>query len=389
MSFNEILRIPGPTPIPPSVQKAMNEPIIGHRTDDCNQLITMLQSRLRTLFGTCEDVYVMTNSGTGSMEATVANLTNPGDKVIVGVTGGFGERFLQICNTYQLKTIPIHTNWKDALTPEELKYSLRNNKNIRAVFLTYSETSTGVLNPIAELAKVIKEESDALIIVDGVSAIGGAPISMDDWQIDACVTSSQKALMLPPGLSLIALSQRAKKELQKGKQTKFYFDLNKYEEKIATGSTPFTPAVSLLFGLDEVLNLIFQESLEHVYKRHELMRDMTRDAIKALGLELLSSDSFASPTVTAIQTHGDIELIRNTLKTDFGLIIAGAPKHLKSSVFRIGHMGYCYPQDVLQYISLLEVTLSKLGIIKKNRLGEGIRKAQQKLLSSNYKENAF
>lgn len=387
MSFDEILRIPGPTPIPPAIHNAMNRPIIGHRTNECEQLISTMQPMLKSLFGTSEDVFILTNSGTGSMEATVASLTNPGDEVVVGVTGGFGERFLNICKAYQLKTHAIHTEWKDPLTPGILKKHLKGKENIRAVFLTYSETSTGILNPIPKLAKVIKEETDALIIVDGVSAIGGAPMKMDDWGIDACVTSSQKALMLPPGLSLIALNAKAKKKMNSAKHTRFYLDLNRYEEKMLTSSTPFTPAVSLLFGLYESLQILHEETLSEVYRRHNLMRDMTRNAFKTLDFHLLTDDEFASPTVTAVQTNEDVAFIRKTVHEDFGLVVAGAPKHLKSSVFRVGHMGYCYPQDVLQYISIFETTFRKLGIITDDQLGKATRAAQQTLLQSDFKEN--
>ncbi|GGA85324.1 pyridoxal-phosphate-dependent aminotransferase family protein [Ornithinibacillus halotolerans] len=372
----QLLRIPGPTPIPPSVQQAMMKPMIGHRDHTTKALLKRIKPSLRHIFGTKEDVMIVAGSGTAGLEAAVVNTISPGDEVLVIVTGSFGERFAKICESYNMNVHRYEYDWGKAFLPEEIKSYLKKHPSIKAVFATYCETSTGVLNPVRELASVVREVSDALIIVDGVSAIGATPMMMDDWGIDICVTGSQKALMLPPGLTFIAVSQKAWNRIEKNHHSRFYLDLRRYRTNLIEDSTPFTPALSLLFGLEQSLNLLKLEGLENVYNRHQMMKKMTRAAFKALGIPLLTNDTDASPTVTAIQPRDfNPDQFRNIVKEEFGLILAGGQNHLKGKIFRIGHLGYCTPQDVLQTISCIEIGIQRIG--KNIPLGDGVRAAQE------------
>ncbi|SFE04111.1 aspartate aminotransferase [Lentibacillus persicus] len=373
------LRIPGPTPVPPSVQRAMNQPMIGHRDQETKDLLHRIKPKLKPVFGTDQDILMIAGSGTGGLETAVVNAVRPGDEVLVIVTGAFGDRFAQICTEYDITMHRIDVEWGEAAEPETVETYLKQHPEIKAVFATFCETSTGVLNPVYELSQVIKQQSDALFIVDGVSAIAGAEMKMDDWGIDILVTGSQKAMMLPPGLTFATVSERAWDVIENNKRPSFYFDLTKYRDQLENDSTPFTPAISLLFGLEQVLSLIETEGLGAVYNRHLTMMNMTRAAFKELGIPLLTSDKAASPTVTAIApTDFDPEALRKVLKNEFNLTVAGGQKHLKGQIFRIGHMGYCSPADMLQTIGIIEVALNKIG--KPIELGSGTRAAQEILL---------
>ncbi|MET3699030.1 aspartate aminotransferase-like enzyme [Bacillus oleivorans] len=375
LTDHQILRIPGPTPIPPSVQRAMNLPMIGHRGEETSELLKRIHPRLKPIFGTEQEVLILAGSGTAGLETAVVNTTQAGDEVLVLVTGSFGDRFAKICETYQLKIHRLDVPWGDAVDPEQVNAYLQNHPSIKVVFATYCETSTGVLNPIQEIASAIQSASDALFIVDGVSCIGGVKAKMDEWGIDILVTGSQKAFMLPTGLAFVAASERAWKVIEENPQPRFYLDLRKYRDNLAKYTTPFTPALSLLFGLEQALNLLETEGLENVYKRHQLMMEMTREACQALDLPLLTADDTASPTVTAIYPEDfEADQLRKVLKTEFGLSFAGGQNHLKGKIFRIGHMGYCTPADVLQFISLLELGLQQIGV--KRDFGKGTIAAQ-------------
>lgn len=355
-----ILRIPGPTPIHPRIQQAMNTPMIGHRSSDMKELMEDVKERIKPVFGTTNEVVLLTSSGTSSLEASVVNTTEKGDEVLVLVTGAFGERFAQICQAYELKVHRIDVPWGEAVNPDTVTEYLQKHPNIKAVFATYCETSTGVLNPIEAIGHRIKNESEALFIVDGVSAVGGARTEADKWGVDLFITGSQKAMMLPPGLSFIAMSEKAWRVIEENSRPRFYLDLQKYRASLLDNATPFTPAVSLIFGLQEVLTMMSEEGLEHVYARHEKMKQMTRAGIRALGLELLAADEDASPTVTSFVLKDlTSEQLRSDLKESFGLSLAGGPGKLKETVVRIGHMGYCTEADVLQVLSLLELSLMK------------------------------
>jgi len=372
----QILRIPGPTPIPPSVQRAMSQQMIGHRDQDTKELIEQIKPKLKPIFGTEEEVMIIAGSGTAALETAVVNTVKPGDEVLVIITGSFGDRFAKICEAYEITTHRLEIEWGDAADPDEVKNFLENHSSIKAVFATYCETSTGVLNPVDALAETVHNHSEALFIVDGVSCLGAVEAKMDAWGIDLLVTGSQKAMMLPPGLAFIAASKRAWKVINQNQQPRFYLDMKKYRDNLDNDSTPFTPPISLLFGLEEALKQIHEEGLPEVFSRHQLMMHMVRAGFLEHHIPLLTTDKAASPTVTAMQPEDfKADDLRAILKKEFGLSIAGGQNHLKGKIFRIGHMGYCSPADILQTISLIEIGLSKIG--EKIELGKGVQAAQK------------
>ncbi|MBE3563338.1 MAG: alanine--glyoxylate aminotransferase family protein [Hydrogenibacillus schlegelii] len=374
------LRIPGPTPLPPSVERAMIRPMIGHRDKAMDALIADLIPRLRPLFGTSGAVYLLAGSGTLALETALVNVTDEGDKVLHLITGAFGERFFRIAEGHRRQAIPHHVPWGEAVDPDDVRRLLQAHPDVRAVVATHSETSTGVLNPIADIARVVREHSDALLVVDAVSSLGGTPVEMDVWGVDAVATGSQKALMAPPGLALVALGERARAAMHRIQSPRFYADLRQYEASLAQSTVPFTPAVTLLFALEASLDLIEAEGLAHVFARHRKMRDMTRAALKALGIPLLAADAVASPTVTAVRpTRFTPKALLQAVRDEFGIVFASGQGKLKDEIFRIGHMGYLSEADVLQYIAALEVAARRLD--PESPLGAGIRAALEVTLA--------
>lgn len=358
------LRIPGPTPIPPRVQQAMAKPMIGHRSNIASQLLQECINQLKPVFGTSLQPVVLAGSGTSALEAAVVNTLSEGDEAIVVSTGAFGDRFTKIIQKYGFNLHVLDIPWGKACEPDQLSAFVRKYPQTKAVFLTYCETSTGVLNPVPELAKAVRQYSDALVVVDGVSCIGAVVCRMDAWNIDVMVTGSQKALMLPPGLAIVACSERAWKTIENNIQPSFYLDLNSYRKKIEQQTTPFTPAVSLLYGLKEALSMIEEEGYDQVFARHERLKKLTRAGIEALGLSLMVEDRYASPTVTSIDTSHekwDVELFRKKMQAN-GFVVAGGQQHLKGQIFRIGHMGYCDDWDIIAVLAAAEFTLRQMGI---------------------------
>jgi aspartate aminotransferase-like enzyme len=376
-----ILRIPGPTPIPPRVQQAMNQPMIGHRSGQFSELFARTAKRLKPYFGTSQDVFILAGSGTSALEMSVVNTLQPGEEAVILVSGAFGERFAKICERYGVIAHRLEVPWGKAVTPDLLQAFLSDKPQVKAVFATYCETSTGVLNPLRELAQVVRQHSDALFIVDAVSCLGAVACEMDAWGVDIVVTGSQKAFMLPTGLAFLAASERAWQVIDQKKPLAFYLDLKAYRKSLAENTTPYTPAVSLVFGLDEVCSMLEEEGLPAIIKRHELMRDMTRAAMRALNVPLMAEDAYASPTVTSCDPQGafDAEELRKVLRTRHNVVIAGGQQHLKGKIFRIGHMGYCEPLDVLQVIAALELSLRQIGAPVE--LGAGVKAAQEVLFA--------
>ncbi|UFJ42826.1 alanine--glyoxylate aminotransferase family protein [Brevibacillus humidisoli] len=377
----QILRIPGPTPIPPRIQQAMNRPMVGHRSGQFSALLADTAKRLKPLFGTEQDVYILTGSGTSALEMGVVNTVQPGEEAAVLVSGAFGDRFAKICERYGIIVHRLEVAWGDAVTPEALDTFLDKHPGVKAVFATYCETSTGVLNPIRELTQVIRNKTEALFIVDAVSCLGAVPCEMDEWGIDILVTGSQKALMLPTGLAFLAASERAWQVIENMKPLAFYLDLKAYRKSLADKTTPYTPAVSLVYGLAEACSMIEEEGLSNVIERHERMRDMTRAAMRALGLPLMTEDAYASPTVTSIDPQGrfDAEELRKVLRTQHNLVVAGGQQHLKGKIFRIGHMGYCEPLDVITVVAAIEMALRQIGYDVP--LGAGVKAAQEVMIN--------
>ncbi|MEH7343272.1 alanine--glyoxylate aminotransferase family protein [Bacillus sp. JJ1532] len=384
--YKNILRHPGPTPIPKKVQLAMAEDIISHRSEEFVQLYRTTTNRVKTVFGTEQDIFLLPSGGTAALEAAAVNTVSAGENVVVITVGAFGDYFVSICEKYGFNVHKLEKEWGQACTEEDLAEFLKPLKDVKAVFATYNETSTGILNPIEKLATAVRTHSDALFIVDGVSCIGGAPAEMDKWGIDILVTGSQKAMMLPPGLALLSVSDRAWKVIENNKTPAYYLNLLSYRDWAAKGMTPNTPAVTLIYGLAAVCDLIEEEGgFAQTVARHELMKNMVREAMKALNIELLTSDEYASPTITAIRTPEGLDLAQflKHLKQKYHLDFAGGLGHLQGEIFRFGHMGYCFPSDVLQAVSLMEAALQDFSYSFEP--GAGIKAAQEVFLTANQK----
>jgi aspartate aminotransferase-like enzyme len=374
----QYLFAPGPTPVPDRVKHAMNHPMIAHRSPEFPLLLEEVSTRLMPVFGSQNPVTILAGSGTSALETAAVNVLEENDDVVVIVAGAFGDRFASICEAFGANVHRLNVEWGKTCTPELLEDFLKTApKNIKAVIATYCETSTGVLNPIKELGQVTKKLTDALFIVDGVSCIGGVPVDMKDWNIDILVSGSQKALMLPPGLAFAAINDQAREVIRNCKTNRFYLDLNRYmksydDEK----STPFTPAVSLIYGAQEVCNMFDEEGFENVIKRHQLLKTMVRDGLKAIEIPLLTSDGDASPTVTAVRTIDEpTKQLKKFLKDKFAITLGGGQKKLKGEIFRIGHMGYCTPFDVLKVLGSIEMSLKFLK--GTDVLGVAVKRAEE------------
>ena len=374
------LLTPGPTPLPPQVLQSQARPIIHHRTEEFKQIFEQVHRDLKYIFQTEQDVLILACSGTGAMEAALVNLHCAGDKVLTINGGKFGARWGQLARAYGLEPTVIEVEWGQAVDPEVIARALAQDPGIKTVFATFSETSTGVLTDIQALAR-ITGATDTLLVVDSITACGVLPLPMDEWGVDVVVSGSQKAFMLPPGLGFIALSERAWRRAQSATLPRFYFDLLKERKSQGKGQTAYTPAISLIIGLKEVLELVKREGLEQVFARHRRLARATRAAIEALGLELLAPQS-PSPALTAVKAPPGIDAgeIVKTMSRKYGVTIAGGQDHLKGRIFRISHLGYVNNFDVIIAISALEMTLQELGYTFE--LGCGLRAAQEVLLSA-------
>jgi aspartate aminotransferase-like enzyme len=370
---------PGPTPIPNEVALAMSETMIHHRTPQFNQIFDEARQGLKKLFGTKNDVLMLASSGTGAMEASVANLFSPGDKVLVINGGKFGERWLNIANAFGLNPVELKVEWGQAVKVDAVEKQLKAHADLKGVMIQASETSTTVLHPVKEIAKLTK--NGPLILVDGVTAVGVVSIPLDEWGLDVLVTGSQKAMMLPPGLGFIALSDRAWERTKQATLPRFYFDLNLERKNQQKGSGAFTPAVSLIFGARASLEMMQSEGLDRVYARHGRMSRATRAAATALGLKLLAHDS-PSPAATGVYLPDgiDADQVLDYLRDHMNITLAEGQDQLKGKVIRIAHVGYMGAFDVITAVAALEMVLRKFGV--ELPFGKGVAAAQEILMES-------
>lgn len=377
--IKQYLLAPGPTPIPDEVVRAMAQTMIHHRTPRFSKIFAEAGEGLKALFATKNDVLILASSGTGAMEAAVTNLFSPGEKVLVINGGKFGERWLQICQAFGLEVIQLKVEWGNAVKTELVEKHLKVYPDIQGVLIQASETSTTTLHPIREIAQITR--NGPLLIVDGVTAVGVLPVPMDEWGIDVLLTGSQKALMLPPGLGFIALSDRAWARTERAKLSRFYLDLKLERKNQQKGSTAFTPAVSLIFGLHASLEMMQKEGLERVYARHERLARATRTAAAALGLKLLAPND-PSPAATGIILPDgmDGEKLLDYLRDRMGITFAEGQDQLRGKIIRIAHVGYIGAFDVLVAIGALEMALKKFGHPVK--FGQGVAAAQEILMES-------
>ncbi|MBI5872669.1 MAG: alanine--glyoxylate aminotransferase family protein [Candidatus Omnitrophica bacterium] len=372
------LLTPGPTPLPPEICEALSRPIIHHRTPQFQAILKEAEEGLKAVFQTKNDVFILTSSGTGAMEAAVVNLLSWGDKALVIQGGKFGERWTELCEAYGIKPLVLNVEWGKALDPDVLKGYLNKEKAIKVVFSTLCETSTGVTFDIKAISQVVGE-TDSVLVVDAISGLGAVDLCMDDWGVDVVVCGSQKGLMLPPGLGFIAVSKKAWQLVEESKCPKYYFDLKEAKKAIDKTDTPFTPAIGLIVALNEALKIMRAEGLENIFKRHKKLAEATRAAMIALGLELFSPTA-ASDAVTAAKVpHGiDGEKLVKLMRDEYGVTIAGGQGEMKGKLVRIAHMGYISEFDIILGISCLEKALKKMGY--NFELGAGVRAAQEVLL---------
>ena len=371
------LMIPGPTPVPESVLKAMGRHPIGHRSGEFQAIVRRTTEQLKWLHQTEDDVLVITGSGTAAMEAGIINTLSRGDRVLCGDNGKFGERWVKVARAYGLEVEVIKAEWGQPLDPEAFRSALEADgaKAIKAVILTHSETSTGVINDLETIAGHVKAHGTALTIADCVTSLGATNVPMDAWSIDVIASGSQKGFMLPPGLSFVAMSQRAWQAYERSDLPKFYLDLGPYRKTAAKDSNPFTPAVNLYFGLEAALDLMQQEGLEHIFARHARHRSAAQAGMKAIGLPLFAAEGHGSPAITAVAPEGiDAEQLRKAVKEKFDILLAGGQDHLKGQVFRIGHLGFVCDRDVLTAVSAIEATLQSLGL-HQGTMGAGVAAA--------------
>lgn len=383
MKEPELLMIPGPTKVPPRVLQAMHAQMINHRGPAFSALFDEVIDGLKRVFRTGGDVVIFPCAGTGIMEAAVVNVLSPGDRVLVCVMGAFGERFANIARAFGAEVERLEVEWGFAVTPSQVEERLKgpDGDAIKAVFVTHNETSTGVTLDLQGVSRVVKEHP-ALLVVDAVSSLGAIPLEMDEWGVDVVVVGSQKALMLPPGLGVIALSEAARSRLEKATMPRFYWDVRPYLNMLSKQQTPYTPAVSLWYGLRESLRMIHEEGIENSWSRHRLIGEMARAGVRALGLELLAPPEVASNTVTAIKAPSGMDpaKIRRTVLQKYGVVLAGGQGKLTDSVFRIGHLGWVYPSDILVTLSAIERALTDNGYPVQS--GAGVTAAQSVLALS-------
>jgi aspartate aminotransferase-like enzyme len=368
------LLAPGPTPVPPEVLAAMAQPIIHHRTPQFAALLAEVQQNLRALFGTSQDVLVLAASGTGAMEGSVTNLCSPGDEVIVVNGGKFGERWTKICQTYGVTVREVRVEWGRAVVPQMVESALDAYPKARAVYMQASETSTCVLHPVPQIAALTRKR-ETLLVVDGITAVGVLPLPMDELGIDVLVTGSQKALMLPPGLAFVSLSERAWAATERAKLPRFYFDFKRERKGVAEKSTAWTPAISLLYGLKAALDLMVAEGWPGIYARHDRLARATRAGAKALGLSLLAPES-PSPAATAIMlpTSVDGSALFRYLRDKMRVTFAGGQDQLKGKIIRLSHLGYVGTFDIVVSIAALELALKHFGASVE--LGRGVGAAE-------------
>ena len=357
------LRIPGPTPVPQDILDAVAHPMVDHRGRPFAALIQRVTERLKDFYLTKQDVLILSASGTGGMEAAVANTLSPGDKVLVVSIGAFGDRFAAIADTYGAEVTSLPYEWGQAADPEDVRKALAENPDLKAVLVTHNETSTGVTNPLEPIAKVVRE-ADKLLVVDAISSLGAIPLDMDGWGLDVVVTGSQKGWMVPPGLAFVAMSERAWKANESASMPRFYFDLAKARDFLQKNQTPWTPAISVFFGLDLALEKMAAEGPESIHTRHANIGQMVREGVKALGLELLATDErYASNTVTAVRCPEGVEVsaLRKMLEDDYNVVVAGGQARLSGKIFRFGHLGLVSEEDIRQALDALAQALPRVG----------------------------
>lgn len=357
------LRIPGPTPCPEEVLKAMALQMINHRGKEFGELLNDVTARLKRMFQTNNDVFILTGSGTGGMEAAIVNTLSPGDKVLSVSCGVFGNRFSDIAQAFGANVVRIQSEFGTVPDAGEVKKAISSDPTIKAVLITHNETSTGVTCDLETISKIVRS-ADKLLIVDAISSLGSIDLPVDKWGCDVVATGSQKGWMIPPGLAMVSVSKKAWDAFSKAKMPRFYWDFGKARTFLEKNQTPWTPAVSQFFALKVGLEMIEKEGLQNVFTRHKRVADAARKGAIALGLKLFPQDeAYASNTVTAIKVPESVDgkKLVQTLREDFKVVLSGGQQKLEGKIFRIGHLGWVDEKDIKEVISALKATLPRVG----------------------------
>jgi aspartate aminotransferase-like enzyme len=356
------LRVPGPTPCPPEVLKAMGWPMINHRGPEFKKMLLEVTDELKQVFQTKNDLYILTGSGTGALEAAVVNILSPGDKILSVSIGVFGDRWANIAKMFGADVVSLNFEWGKAAETEAVAKAIKANPGIKAVLVTHNETSTGVTNDLESISKVVKG-AGKLLIVDAISSMSSIDLPVDKWGCDVVVTGSQKGWMVPPGLAMASISAEGWKAFEKAKMPRFYWDFGKAKSYLEKGENPWTPAVSVVFGLSVALKMILKEGIQSVFARQKRIGKMTRDGVKALGLSIFADEKYASNTVTAVAIPEgmDGKKLRQLMQSEYGIVLAGGQQHLDGKIFRIGHLGLVTESEIKELLAALKKVLPKLG----------------------------
>ena len=352
------LRIPGPTPCPPEVLQAAGRQMINHRGKEFGEIIHSVTAKLKELFQTKNDVFLLTGSGTGGMEAAVVNTLSPGDKVLVVSNGFFGERFAEIPECYGAEVKRLSFEWGEPADPEAVRQALKASPGIKAVLVTHNETSTGVTNDLRSISTIVKE-FDKLILVDAISGLGSIDLPVDAWQCDVVVTASQKGWMVPPGLAMVSISDKAWQAHAKAKMPRYYWDFTKAKSYLEKGQTPWTPSVSTFFGLVVALDMMLAEGLPNIFARHARVANLARNGAKSNGLSLFPEEKYASNTVTAIKASEKLNVAKllQILRDEHNVVLAGGQGNLSGKIFRIGHLGWITEDDIKEVLETIAKVL--------------------------------
>ncbi len=358
----ENLRIPGPTPLPDEVLRVMSKQMINHRGVEFGQILSDVTAKLKQLFQTKGDVFLLTGSGTGGLEAAIVNTLSPGDKVLSVSIGVFGERFASIAQQFGAEVIPLGFEWGKAADADAVRQALHAEPDVKAVLVTHNETSTGVTNDLASISLVVKE-FDKLLLVDAISGLGSINLPVDEWHCDVTVTGSQKGWMAPPGLAMVSVSQEAWRAQANARMPRFYWDFAKAKSYLERGQTPWTPAITIVFALSVSLEMMLTEGLPNIIARHARLGKAARDGVKSLGLSLFAEESYASNTVTAVAASDglDTRKMLRILREEHQIVLAGGQQRLDGKIFRIGHLGWVSEDDIEIVISALKVVLPQAG----------------------------
>ncbi len=359
------LRIPGPTPCPPQALEAMGRQMINHRGEEFGKILKSITGKLKQAFQTKGDVFILTASGTGGLEAAIVNTLSPGDKVLSISNGAFGERFADIAEQYGAEVIRLNFEWGKAVDPDAVEKVLRKHDSIKdgdikAVLATHNETSTGMTNKLGDISAMVKKFGK-LLLVDAISSLGCINLPTDDWNCDIVVTASQKGWMVPPGLAMVSVSEKAWQAHAQAKMPRYYWDFSKARDFLQKGQTPWTPAISVFYALDVTLDLMLNEGLTNIFARHARVAQTARNGVKSLGLSIFPDEKYASNTVTAVNASDKIDVPKliQMLREEYEVILAGGQQKLSGKIFRIGHLGLVYERDIKSVLEAINKALPR------------------------------